>query len=203
MTELERALVLAGYRVITWSAIDDISRRERATQFEAAKRAGADFLFRVNSVEVSTASGRRYESWTRTFYESNERGEREDPASLSPERAGAIDAAMRQLEDSYSADMPSVSVSVSVAQVPSGEVTWFYEWTAFDADAERSPTIEELFVCDGEHQAFCRRWLKWRPEQPVAREQKRASGADEVRDEQHHALLVTVLEDMVQAFGRR
>lgn len=155
MAELERELVKAGYRVISWSALRQVvSVKKQVTALEAAQRLKADVLFQVNSLERSVLKPGQQQKWRRTFYESDPTGTKGPVAHVSEERAVALERGVVSQEPVIPAERVSVTVDLTAVLVDSGETIWFYKGTHSERP-DASLTISHLFECNRRHLSYC------------------------------------------------
>jgi hypothetical protein len=218
MADLERALAEFNYRVISWSAIEQIVvRQDGITPLAAAKKLNADVLFQINSLERSETNTGHEEIWNGQFYTSDKYGNRGVSAEVPEERARALEAGVRpQGQNFRSSHRISVTANVTATRVATGESIWFYEWTAVEPLEATIPTVQ-LFEC---HQNILSRCFPRWPEaarqlatQPAVSSQPLRSGghgepigppriANE-HDAVYYDLIRAIVEDLVREFGER
>jgi hypothetical protein len=218
LSELERSLTQAGFRVITWVRENE-NRADNIA--EVARQIGADAVFMVNSLDTTrmlpgVAAGSRI-----SYFESNPQGDRLQPAELPTvqrdylrclvwQRSGyAIDpsewrrlvgrdcAYTSEAADDRDAisDVIGVASSLNVTAVHagSGESIWFYNRRLVQ-QLRSSRNLRFLVRGRGTEQA-----AYWRPVEPI-----RASGpqvaVDRSRsDEQRTALDAEAPQDRIRA----
>jgi hypothetical protein len=172
LAELEKALVKAQFRVVSWDALRGLERSENLPAYKAAEKLGADVLFLFNSVEASdVAPGGKAGSRLR-YYRSNERGERLEPypmtdAQRTPLRI-SVEGVMQQLARPTVADASTMNVTALAATIDatavlthSGESIWFY----------RNRTVKPLQATIGREFLFVKYMNTWnltRREMPKA-----------------------------------
>ena len=100
MAELERALVRAGYLVVSWSAVRQRAASQEEPLIEAAAALDVDVLIQVNALERVDILPGRDARWERRFYEATRAGERGAPAAVSPGRARKFEALVGRSEKS-------------------------------------------------------------------------------------------------------
>jgi hypothetical protein len=157
MAELERALTEFNYRVISWSAIEQIVVRQGGiTPLAAAKNLDADVLFQINSLERSEANSGHKETWSGQFYTSDKYGNRGVPAEVPEERARVLEAWGRpQGQLIRSGQQISVTANVTATLVATGESIWFYEWTVVEEPLEATVPTVQLLECHEEILSRC------------------------------------------------
>jgi hypothetical protein len=162
LAELEKALVKAHFRVVSWDALRGLERSKNLPAYKAAEELGADVLFLFNSVEASdVAPGGKVGSKLR-YFRSNERGETGDPYPLSEsERAplrASIERVMESLASPTAADKStatatalSATLDATAVLTRSGESVWFY----------RNRTVKPLQAAIGRRFLFVRYMDAW------------------------------------------
>ena len=154
MAELERALTKAGFQVISWKALQNKVLKEETTPQVASKELGAEVLFQINSLERSLIHAGQDARWERRFYDSNDKGERLNPASLPVQEGEQLISQMKKREAAslMHQERLSVTINASASLVETGETIWFFEWTHAEARGKES-AMTVLAVCeDGECQ---------------------------------------------------
>lgn len=162
LAELEKALVGAQFRVVSWDALRGLERSENLPAYKAAEKLGADVLFLFNSVEASNvAPGGKAGSRLR-YYRSNERGEKLAPypmteAQRTPLRI-SVEGVMQQLAAPTVADKSTMNVTALAAMLDatavltkSGESIWFY----------RNRTMKPLQATIGREFLFVKYMNRW------------------------------------------
>ncbi len=148
MAELERALAKAGFRVISWNALQNKVVKEEITPQDASKALGAEVLFQINSLERSLVQTGQDARWERRFYQSNPKGERLDPTSLPVKEGDQLIRHIKKKEASLNhPERLSMTINASASLVETGETIWFYEWTHAEAH-EREDAIKVLAICE-------------------------------------------------------
>jgi len=207
MAEMERALAKAGYTVSSWNAVWSIVHFEETTPRKAAEQLGAQILFQVNSLERGGSNPGRDLRRERTFYMSNERGEKLGEAFVEEERAATLEAAMEPIENqNLPPQRMSATVNVSAVDVATGESIWFYQWTVIE-DREQEHSAEQLFECNKSNLRVCRyrKPLDARDDTRMTRSGgltavSIGAGEEDERDAVYHRLVRRVVEDLVQRF---
>ena len=208
MAELERALVSAGYRVLSWNAVRQIVVYESGvTPLAAAKRLGATVLLQVNSLERSRVTRTGDFQWDHRFFESDEDGRKGATASITSERIGVLETGARRFESwTTNQDQTSVTVNATAILVGTGQSIWFYNWvhsSAVDDDLSNA----HLFVCTEKLRTRC---APFQPRQPVRVTRAgdneavsiRVNGGNSV-DAAYYRLVHEVVTNLVSAFGSR
>lgn len=160
MAELERALVRAGYRVISWNAIRQmVVHEENVTPLKAARSLGANVLLQVNSMERSTAFPGHEERWEREFFESDRSGTKGPLTKVPEERARALEQVIRPLEVAAGPrEQLSVSVNGTAVLTATGEAIWFYAWTHHRDLIDSTSNTRQLVVCQRKLRGRCLPW---------------------------------------------
>jgi hypothetical protein len=219
MAELERALAEFKYRVISWSAIEQIVvRKAGITPLAAAKNLNADVLFQINSLERSEANRGHEEAWSGQFYTSDKYGNRGVPAEVPEERARALEAWGRPQEQNIrSGQQISVTANVTATLVATGESIWFYEWTVIEEPLEATIPTAQLFEC---HENILSRCFRRQPQATTPLAPPPAVSAPPLRsgghggaigsplaasehDAVYYELIHAIVEDLVREFGKR
>jgi hypothetical protein len=219
MAALERALAESGYRVISWSAIEQIVVRQAGiTPLAAAKNLNADVLFQINSLERSEANRRHEENWSDQFYTSDKYGNRGAPAEVPEERARVLEAWGRpQGQHIRSGQQVSVTANVTATLVTTGESIWFYERTVVEEPLEATVPTVRLLECHEEILSRCflrqpQTTTRLAPSPAVSAPPLRSGGyggsigshrAASEHDAVYYKLIGAIVEDLVREFGER
>ena len=148
MAQLERALAQAGYRVVSWSALQAQMRSEEVSVREAAHALGVDALVQVNALERVDVRPHRAARWERRFFRATTRGKRTEPALVEPDRRSAFEALIAPQErDQLGGHRVGATIDVSVASVATGATIWFYQWTRVE-DVRSDPVLALLVDCE-------------------------------------------------------
>lgn len=162
LAELEKALVKAHFRVVSWDALRGLERSKNLPAYKAAEELGADVLFLFNSVEASNVAPGGKAGSKLQYFRSNDRGEAGEPYPMSeaerqPVRSG-VDAVMQTLAAPSSADASTAGVTALSATLDatavltkSGESVWFY----------RNRTLKPLQATIGRKFLFVRYMDAW------------------------------------------
>ncbi len=147
MAEFERALSRAGYQVVSWGAVQHISRKEDTSLLEAAADLGVEILLQVNSLERIRIQPGRDARFERRFFLATREGERADPAFVEQSRAREFESLIKKKEASLAKGARvGATINVSAVSVDTGTTIWFYEATEVD-DFEVDRQVEVLIDC--------------------------------------------------------
>jgi hypothetical protein len=208
MADLERSLVKAGYRVISWSVVSQTVRHgEGITTLDAARKHGAKVLFQVNSLERSVVNRGSELQWERRFFESGPDGTKGPVASVPEERALALERGVEPLEAAVEPPRQvSVTMNATAILVETGEAIWFYTWTHSDK-SEGTVVTSQLFECHRRHLFRCLPKVVQSPpvSSPPPRSGSKGSlstppqSADPI-DAAYYRLVQEVVQDLVAKF---
>lgn len=157
LAEMEKALVQAGYRVISWSALRTVEERERLATHKAAKSVGADVIFMVNSMEFPTSKADRFEEQLLRYHESNPDGEPVQPAALGEKARNTIRGLAEGRLSPGGVESLTATLDLSTIYAETGEAFWFYRRTMTD---RQTSTREARMLVRGREG-----W--WRPVKPA------------------------------------
>lgn len=207
MAELERALARAGYQVVSWSAIDQMSTRHAIPILEAAARLEIDALLQVNALERIEMKPGRDARFERRFFTATRSGERAEPARVPSSRAQDFKSLIDSQETSLAtARRVGATINVSAVWVASGATIWFYEWTQVD-DRVAEPRIEILVDCPDERCFEIRKSIATGSDDRVEGSVSGIPAAGNPADESQaifHELVRSVVTDLAERFaGRR
>ncbi|MGE0669064.1 MAG: hypothetical protein AB7O49_21130 [Sphingomonadales bacterium] len=147
MGEIERALTLAGYNVISWNVLD----REMAgnnSPVDTASRLGAQVLFQINSLENSRKTLGQDALWERSYFQSNPSGAVGQPLSLAPAQRSLV--AKNYLTDIEARSIPrayAVTLDAVAVWVRTGQSIWYYRWTHSRAPGDMASGYNVLLAC--------------------------------------------------------
>ncbi len=148
MAELERALTKAGFRVISWNVLHNKVVKEEITPQAASQDLGAEVLFQINSLERSLVQAGQDARWERRFFQSNDKGEQLNPASLHVKEGEGLIQEIKNKEAALThQERLSVTINASASLVKTGETIWFYEWTHAEARGQDT-AMQLLAICD-------------------------------------------------------
>ncbi|HEB91133.1 MAG TPA: hypothetical protein ENI85_16275 [Deltaproteobacteria bacterium] len=150
MAEFERALTRAGFRVVSWGAVQQLSRNQEKSLLGSARALGIDVLLQVNALERIDIQPGRDARIERRFYRATRHGERTEPASVAQAQAREFERIIGRREDALAAaSRVAATINVSAVSVESGATIWFYEATEIDSP-EADSRLAVLVDCDGD-----------------------------------------------------
>ncbi|MCH2109863.1 MAG: hypothetical protein MK135_11065, partial [Polyangiaceae bacterium] len=145
LSEIEKALVRNGFRVVSWDALRTIEENERIPPYKAAAKLGADVVFLFNSLEVNPVSAGGENAYRISYFDSDKYGHRGAPhlmtASERSELRQAVQARSRSIGDQNGTSVLSSTLDATAIQTANGESIWFYRNTALktlSADAGKA-----------------------------------------------------------------
>jgi hypothetical protein len=148
MAEFERALSRAGYQVVSWGAVQHMSRSEETSLLEAAEELGVEVLLQVNSLERIRIQPGRDARFERRFFRATRGGQKADPARVAQSRAREFEWLIKKKEASLAGGARvGATINVSAVSVETRTTIWFYEATAVDDFAVES-RVEVLVDCE-------------------------------------------------------
>jgi hypothetical protein len=204
MAELERALTRAGFRVVSWGAVQHMAAKEKVALLEAATDLGIDALLQVNALERIEIRPGRDARFERRFYRASRTGERAAPARVESTTARAFESLIEPKEAKLATGARvGATINVSAVDVKSGATIWFYEWTQID-EASIEPQVTILVDCD---QGACREIVKAAPTAssgPVEGSISGVSVAGDPADEMQaifHDLVRSLVTDLAERFA--
>jgi hypothetical protein len=136
LSELEKALVGANFRVVSWDALHGLEESRRMPAYEAARELGADVLFLFNSLEVSEVQPGSESVSRIEYFRSDERGGKGEPFPMTDFERGALRDVVKAKMNQSSQPQPGKAVALSstldstAVATASGESMWFYRNTA-------------------------------------------------------------------------
>ena len=207
MAELERALARAGYHVVSWGAVQHMSKQQEVSLLESAGQLGIDVLLQVNALERIEIRPGRDARFERRFFRATREGERAESALVPATRARDFEALLEKRETSLAGGKRvGATINVSAVWVETGATIWFYEWTQIDTRVAE-PQFEILVDCQDQR---CREVQRLRPVSaagPVEGSISGVSVAGDPSDEYQaifHALVRDLVTDLAERFaGRR
>jgi hypothetical protein len=136
LAELEKALALAGFRVVSWSRLNEAETQQKLSTQAAAQQLGADVVFMLNSLEATEIKGGASAGASFKYFEANNRGTRGAPVALEEndrayfrefvkarggeEKADAVTALASAL------DTTAILTRPGSPGEGAGEAMWFY-----------------------------------------------------------------------------
>jgi hypothetical protein len=210
MSEIERALTLAGYNVISWNVLD----REMAgtgSPVETASRLGAQVLFQINSLENSRKTLGQDALWERSYFLSDATGGMGRPLALQPEDRNLI--SKQYLAEIEAKSIPrayAVTLDAVAVWVRTGQSIWYYRWTHAREPAEIASGYNILLSCLDGILSQCtpgmiQRPVTRAPGQAAAGETVAVSMSERPEDAEravYSALYKEVVNDLVGEFAR-
>ncbi len=149
MAQFERALARAGYEVVSWGAVQHMSRNEETPLLESARELGIELLLQVNALERIEIQPGRDARFERRFFRATRNGEKVDPAAVDLSLAHEFESLIKKKEASLAGGKRvGATINVSAISVESGTTIWFYEATKVD-DFARDPEVQVLIDCQG------------------------------------------------------
>jgi hypothetical protein len=135
LAELEKALVKANFRVVSWDSLHGLERSKNLPAYVAAKELGADVLFLFNSLEASDVkaggeAGARFQ-----YFASDERGTKGQPFPLPDNERLAlrnfVQAKTKVFTGKEAAGVVALSSTLDSTAIltSTGESVWFYRNT--------------------------------------------------------------------------
>lgn len=147
MAEFERALSRAGYEVVSWGAVQHMSKKEETSLLEAARDLGVEILLQVNSLERIQIQPGRDARFERQFFRATRGGQKVDPARVAQSRAREFESLIKKKESSLAhGARVGATINVSAVSVESGTTVWFYQSTVVD-DFEVDSQVDVLVDC--------------------------------------------------------
>jgi hypothetical protein len=187
LSELERSFASAGFRVMSWDAL----QQSGADSYASARKMGADVVFVFNSLDVSEIRGGTTSSVAHRYYHSDREGNKGAPYLLQDsERAGLrnyaesllrvgdgvandpkFEAKLEAWKSAKAAGLPvgdppkpegrvealSSTLDSTAIATDTGESVWFYRYTA------TKPVVEQR----GMRFLFELRENRWYPSEPA------------------------------------
>lgn len=214
LSRLERAVTEAGYRVISYDALNRLERQKQISPYAAARELGADLVFMINSLETGEKKFGGQAGLKLHYFSTNQYGQAGEEEKL--------DAEMRKLLKSFVKDslnqdpeftkerVSSLSATLDATGVlsSSGEAIWFYRWgVGKKLHAERS--LSYLFRGRGD---FWRPVEPWQPKRLKATPKMERDAEEEIVEShdreakvdpyqaQKFELVETVASDFVKNF---
>jgi hypothetical protein len=157
LSELEKALVHARFRVVSWDALHGLEQSKRLPAYEAAKELGADVLFLFNSLEVSEVQPGSESVSRIEYFRSDERGGKGVPFAMTDyERSALREVVKGKMKIASQASVGkavalSSTLDSTAVTTSSGESMWFYRNTA----------AEPLIDSSGQAFLFARYQGRW------------------------------------------
>jgi hypothetical protein len=159
LAELEKALVRARFRVVSWDSLHGLERSRNIPAYVAAKELGADILFLFNSLEASDVRAGGEASARFQYFRSDVYGSRGEPYPLHEEERAALRNFVRGKTQVFTgteavgvAALSSTLDSTAILTA-NGESVWFY----------RNTTLKSLREDSGARFLFAKYQNSWYP----------------------------------------
>lgn len=130
--EIEKALVGAGYRVISWDALWKLEKQRNLSTYNAGKELGADVVFVFNSLEAGNIVGGSSSQGNFKYFESDPSGSARAPKGLDEPTRVAFKASaqtgVRLLQGAGKEKILALSSIIDTTAVltETGQSVWFY-----------------------------------------------------------------------------
>jgi hypothetical protein len=168
LSELERSLVTAGYRVVSWDTIHQLelgsaARGQGMSTYEAAQSLGVDGVIMINSLEANPVTVDKMEGSEIHYYESNADGEVLAKSVLPTSTRKAIRSIVERrfrTVDELGNSMLGATLDATMVLATSGESIWYY----------RRHLSHKLFDDVNRTYLFRGRGVYWRPILPKSLE---------------------------------
>jgi hypothetical protein len=134
LAELERAVAVEGFRVISWDVLLRAERTGGGSIYDVAKRLGADLVFILNSLEGTSMRGGSNLVASIQYSKATPRGERQGEFLLDDQQRRVLNEFMQEkirLKDQQ-ASLLTISVVLDTTAIlaSTGESVWYYRWGA-------------------------------------------------------------------------
>ncbi len=130
LAEIERALVEAGYRVISWNALQQAEDQLKVSTYVAARQLGAQVVFLFNSLEASDLDAGSIGGNSIKYYRSDETGAALAPAPLEEASRTYFKAFVQSrlglAELSKETLAIAATLDATAVRTDTGEAVWFY-----------------------------------------------------------------------------
>jgi len=130
LAEIERALVKAKYKVVSWNALTQVEHTKGVPTYVAARDLGADFVFLVNSLEAGTSKLGKAYTESLHFYDSDAAGTRGAPRELEDDDRGAlkkfVQGRTEVLRNEKLVTGIKAILDMTALDTKTGEAVWFY-----------------------------------------------------------------------------
>lgn len=163
LSELERSLVRAQFRVVSWDSLRGLERSENLPAYAAAQKLGADIVFLFNSLEASNVKAGSEAAMSHRYFHSNAKGEQLAPYPMADEERAPIREFVKAklgtpAEATADAGVTALSATLDATAIltDSGESVWFY----------RNTTVEPVSGTEGMRFLFEKHGNQWYPAEP-------------------------------------
>jgi hypothetical protein len=142
LSEIEKALVKSGFRVVSWDALRTIEENEHIPPYKAAEKLGAEVLFLFNSLEISPVAAGGESAYRIEYTASNAKGEKGSPLPMTENERAQLKSAVIARSVLSSPDGSALIVAgvldATAIQTKDGESIWFYRNTEIKTLAEQT-----------------------------------------------------------------
>ena len=205
MALLERALVNAKYKVVSWSVVNSRSKANNRAPLDIAKEMDADFLLQVNSMERLTTSAGASLQWERRFFRSDSRWNIYNLVRVNSRTRTQIVRHAKDAEGRIQPGRISVSLNATVTDVENGEAIWFYEWTLSEAFSDNVVESVSFSACSLKN-GLCKPWPPRLKERGQGEYSSGISGIVEIespvedrRRARHNELMKRLVKNMIDS----
>lgn len=133
LSEIEKALSAAGFRVFSWDALRKLEKEKNMSTYTAGKELGADIVFVFNSLEAGDIKGGATSQGKFRYFSADAQGNALAPKPLDDQtRAAFKGLAQSVLKADFDAEQVlalSSIVDATAVATGSGESVWFYRRT--------------------------------------------------------------------------
>jgi hypothetical protein len=129
LSEMERSLAEAGFRVISWDILYKAERINGVTTYAAALKLGADAVFMINDLQNEPITTDQSDAEHFVYFESDPEGRQVRPAKLGEaDRRTIKGLAATRIGSKTGTQTVALGASLDVSAVKpdSGEAFWFY-----------------------------------------------------------------------------
>jgi hypothetical protein len=178
MAEVERALVGAGYRVVSWNALNLMEAQQHLSTYVAAKQLGAKIVFMFNSLEASDILSGNVGGASIRYFGSNIEGEKGEPRKVEDLDRKALKAFVADrlgaVETAKSLVALAATLDTTAVLSDTGEAVWFYRNS--ETELLRSTVGNRFLFVKPPEQPY---WYPLRPRSYVEPEMRREEAASE------------------------
>jgi hypothetical protein len=148
LSEIEKALATAGFRVYSWDALHKLEIERRLSPYNAGKALGADVVFVFNSLEAADIRANVSLQGRRRYFNSDARGHALGARPLDEAtRARFTKFAQEALKDPVKPEQVvalSSIIDATAVLTESGESVWFYQ-RVFTVPVKENAGMKFLF----------------------------------------------------------
>lgn len=161
LAELERAVSVEGYRVISWDVLLRAERTGSGSIYDAAKKLGADLVFILNSLEAVPVIGGANSATTFSYYHADQRGNPTSEFLLSDEQrkmlGGYMVGKLNLIQQQNQVMALSAVLDTTAILASTAESVWYYRWGVTKPVGDQA----------GTNFLFRGRGMYWRPVEPA------------------------------------